>query len=295
MTRDRIGLLRTQLTETHERLRRRLDGLTEDEYWWEPVPGCWTLRRQPDGRLLEDYPDEFPHPTPAPFTTIAWRLFHIASCKVVYHEYAFGAGRLNASRPPHPPARRDRHIHLRALLVRAPVDEPDQLRGAVVTEHGTVARVEQRGPPLRVARDRTAERGVDARVQATPPASVEPGLDRLVGEPYRPRLPPGHHPGLLRAHLPQHSVRVTGAGHRRPPAHRRGCGYRRVVENSRGNWRGSSRGNSSGSGPGGVSTRRPPQESGSWSARRSHACSGAAAAPPGSAGPPIGEECSERG
>ena len=25
-------------------LRPRLDGLTDDEYFWEPVPGCWTLR-----------------------------------------------------------------------------------------------------------------------------------------------------------------------------------------------------------------------------------------------------------
>lgn len=120
MTRDRIGLLRTQLTETHERLRRRLDGLTEDEYWWEPVPGCWTLRRQPDGRLLEDYPDEFPHPTPAPFTTIAWRLFHIASCKVVYHEYAFGAGRLNwlnMERPETADGVRDLLEHGQQLLI----------------------------------------------------------------------------------------------------------------------------------------------------------------------------------
>lgn len=29
------------------------------------------------------------------FTTIAWRLFHIASCKVVYHEYASGPRQLN--------------------------------------------------------------------------------------------------------------------------------------------------------------------------------------------------------
>ncbi len=90
MGRDRIELLRAQLTATHERVLRRIDGLTEDEYWWEPVRGCWTLRRQPDGRLREDYPDV--HPDPPPFTTIAWRLFHIASCKVIYHEHAFGPG-----------------------------------------------------------------------------------------------------------------------------------------------------------------------------------------------------------
>ena len=33
-----------------------------------------------------------PDPEPAPFTTIAWRLTHLAMCKVMYHEHAFGAG-----------------------------------------------------------------------------------------------------------------------------------------------------------------------------------------------------------
>ena len=25
-------------------LRPRLDGLTDDEYFWEPVAGCWSIR-----------------------------------------------------------------------------------------------------------------------------------------------------------------------------------------------------------------------------------------------------------
>ena len=28
-------------------LRPRLDGLTDDEYFWQPVPDCWTVH--PDG------------------------------------------------------------------------------------------------------------------------------------------------------------------------------------------------------------------------------------------------------
>src|SRR6185436_2248593 len=52
-------------------LRPRLDGLTDDEYLWEPVPGCWTVRH--DGTVDFDYPT----PEPPPFTTIAWRLAHI--------------------------------------------------------------------------------------------------------------------------------------------------------------------------------------------------------------------------
>jgi hypothetical protein len=73
-------------------MRKRLEGLTEEEYFWEPVPHAWTLRRLPDGRWDADY--AHPDPDPAPFTTIAWRINHIASCKIMYHEYAFGARKL---------------------------------------------------------------------------------------------------------------------------------------------------------------------------------------------------------
>ncbi len=69
-------------------LRPRLEGLTDDEYFWEPVPGCWSLRARADattsdaaggGELVLDY--EWPDPTPAPVTTIAWRLAHVTrSC-----------------------------------------------------------------------------------------------------------------------------------------------------------------------------------------------------------------------
>ena len=27
-----------------DRTRRRLDGLTDDEYLWEPSPHCWSIR-----------------------------------------------------------------------------------------------------------------------------------------------------------------------------------------------------------------------------------------------------------
>lgn len=65
-------------------LRTRLDGLSDDEYFWEPVENCWSVR--PRGR--GDAPIQagsgdftidfaFPEPEPAPVTTIAWRLGHI--------------------------------------------------------------------------------------------------------------------------------------------------------------------------------------------------------------------------
>jgi hypothetical protein len=65
-------------------LRPRLEGLTDEEYFWEPVRACWTLSRrgQSDapvsvgaGDFTLDYAmDQL---DPSPVTTIAWRLAHI--------------------------------------------------------------------------------------------------------------------------------------------------------------------------------------------------------------------------
>ncbi|ORA17879.1 DinB family protein [Mycobacterium asiaticum] len=52
-------------------LRPRLDGMADDEYFWQPVPNCWTVH--PGGGVDFAYPP----PQPAPFTTIAWRLAHV--------------------------------------------------------------------------------------------------------------------------------------------------------------------------------------------------------------------------
>jgi hypothetical protein len=56
-------------------LRPRLDGLTDAEYVWEPVPGAWTIHLEPGATDRIDW--AYPAPTPAPVTTIAWRLAHI--------------------------------------------------------------------------------------------------------------------------------------------------------------------------------------------------------------------------
>lgn len=84
----RAQLLLAQMDQVYGRLRQRLEGLTDDEYLWEPTPGCWTVRRDPSGAWVTDYAE--PDPDPAPFTTIGWRLVHLADCKVMYHEWAFG-------------------------------------------------------------------------------------------------------------------------------------------------------------------------------------------------------------
>ncbi|WP_433389203.1 DinB family protein [Micromonospora sp. KLBMP9576] len=78
-------LLRQQIDWhwTHQ-LRERLDGLTDDEYFWEPTPGCWNVRPRGTGTapmqggagaMTIDF--AMPPPEPEPFTTIAWRLGHV--------------------------------------------------------------------------------------------------------------------------------------------------------------------------------------------------------------------------
>ncbi|WP_028934786.1 DinB family protein [Pseudonocardia spinosispora] len=74
-------------------LTPRLDGLTDEEFRWEPVDGCWTVRTVPDGDPVIDW--EWPTPDPAPVTTIAWRLAHMAiGCFGIRASSHFGDGSL---------------------------------------------------------------------------------------------------------------------------------------------------------------------------------------------------------
>jgi uncharacterized damage-inducible protein DinB len=94
---DALELFNRQLQAAFAMLRERVDGLTDEEFWWAPVGGdVWTVREQADGRWMADY--EEPDPIPAPFTTIGWRLVHVLECKLMYEEYAFGAGQLRWDR-----------------------------------------------------------------------------------------------------------------------------------------------------------------------------------------------------
>ena len=65
-------------------LRPRFEGLTDEEYLWEPTPGAWNLHPRGQGaaeiqggsgELTIDF--ALPEPVPAPVTTIAWRLAHV--------------------------------------------------------------------------------------------------------------------------------------------------------------------------------------------------------------------------
>ena len=65
-------------------LRERLDGLSDEEYFWEPAPGAWNVRvrgtgtapvQAGAGEMTIDF--AIPEPDPPPLTTIAWRLGHV--------------------------------------------------------------------------------------------------------------------------------------------------------------------------------------------------------------------------
>lgn len=58
-------------------LLARLDGLTPEEYLWEPVDGAWSVRSSENRSPLVDGAGER-DADPAPVTTIAWRIWHIA-------------------------------------------------------------------------------------------------------------------------------------------------------------------------------------------------------------------------
>ena len=70
----------------HGQARPRLDGLTDEEYRWEPVRDAWNVRPRGSaprpgalvvgtGAGVLDWAPDPPEPTP--LTTIAWRLAHL--------------------------------------------------------------------------------------------------------------------------------------------------------------------------------------------------------------------------
>ncbi|MDM7855688.1 DinB family protein [Cellulomonas alba] len=72
-----LPLILSGYDDAWTRLDARLDGLTQDEYLWEPVAGMWSVRPVPGGGWRVDHVR--PEPEPPPVTTIAWRLWHLAS------------------------------------------------------------------------------------------------------------------------------------------------------------------------------------------------------------------------
>lgn len=86
-TRDVLAILE----DVRFRLFKRLEGLTDAEYHWEPVGDCVSIPPGEDGVFRVD--TLFPEPGPGapdPVTTIAWRIWHIGNlCLRGYVIYFF--------------------------------------------------------------------------------------------------------------------------------------------------------------------------------------------------------------
>jgi hypothetical protein len=81
-------------------LRTEIPPMRDEEYQWEPVPGCWSVRRRAGGpgpRATEligagewGLDSAWPPPWPPPFTTIAWRLGHLSSMLALRADHMAG-------------------------------------------------------------------------------------------------------------------------------------------------------------------------------------------------------------
>ncbi|MFD8997798.1 DinB family protein [Streptomyces abikoensis] len=85
--------------------------VTDAEFFWEPVPGCWSVRRRVDGpgpraTLLAGSGEwgrdaaPYPHPWPPPFTTIAWRLSHLSEMLTLRADHTAGGHALTRDEYP---------------------------------------------------------------------------------------------------------------------------------------------------------------------------------------------------
>ena len=97
-----IPLLK-QFDDARDRLIKRLHGLSDAEYVWEPVAGCWSI--SPRARCQTNMPRgkgewvmDFhrPEPTPPPVTTIAWRMCHLTNGLIQRADYTTGTRSLSA-------------------------------------------------------------------------------------------------------------------------------------------------------------------------------------------------------
>ncbi|PMR62457.1 damage-inducible protein DinB [Verrucosispora sp. ts21] len=75
MSSSRRDLLRWQFDLTWLLFDYHLQRLTPEQFRWEPVAHCWTVRRDAAGRWVPDWADTEPDPVPVP--TVAWLTWHI--------------------------------------------------------------------------------------------------------------------------------------------------------------------------------------------------------------------------
>lgn len=75
MTETTTELLLSDGDYVVHRLVARLEGMTDEEHGWKPVPDAWTVLD--DGTV--EHANGMSRPEPAPLTTISWRLWHLAN------------------------------------------------------------------------------------------------------------------------------------------------------------------------------------------------------------------------
>ena len=73
---DRVGMILDQLATSVDISRARFEGLTDEEYLWEPAQPCWSLRRRGEttvGRPIGkgEWVLEMDRVDPEPVTSIA--------------------------------------------------------------------------------------------------------------------------------------------------------------------------------------------------------------------------------
>ena len=80
----------------------KITAMTDDEYFWEPVPNCWSIRRReagpgPGATVLVGAGEwgrdsaPWPHPWPPPVTSIAWRLGHLSEMLTLHADHTIGS------------------------------------------------------------------------------------------------------------------------------------------------------------------------------------------------------------
>ena len=74
-----------------EVLFQRLEGLTDEEYLWEPAANVWTVREGSDGRPVPDVEAWDPTAAAAPPRTIAWSVGHLGAGVYERADYLVGS------------------------------------------------------------------------------------------------------------------------------------------------------------------------------------------------------------
>jgi hypothetical protein len=91
-----LGPFLAQWDYVIEVLTERLAGLTDEEYLWEPAPGAWTIRPNPDaGPTLSDVEVWAASGDAAPPRTIAWSVRHLGTGVPIRADWLVGEHRLS--------------------------------------------------------------------------------------------------------------------------------------------------------------------------------------------------------